>query len=217
MSQLSILPDAYVRSSPSGTALGGLSPRSYDVIRLCTAAAYDYLFIESVGVGQSELDIAQASDLTILLMQPGSGDDLQGIKKGIMEIADVIVITKDDGDLKAQVRHMQKHLRTSVPLHRRDAEVPILSCSVVHGSGFAEVRGAISQWMSEHTSLLRARRASQEVYWYQKKASKLILDHVLSVQSLHDHYQSSLEAIKNSSADIYQALDQLEKHLRENI
>ncbi len=217
MSQLSLSSEAYVRSSPSGTQLGGLSSRSYDVIRLCTAAAFDYLYVESVGVGQSELDIAQATDLTILLMQPGSGDDLQGIKKGIMEIADIIVITKDDGDLAPQVRHMQKHLRSAVPLQRREGPVPVLSCSALSGAGLSDVRDAIGGWIADHTSSLKEKRAAQESYWYEKKASQLILDYVLASSTIGAAYRDSLTGIHDRSQDIYQALDHLENLLREGL
>jgi LAO/AO transport system kinase len=95
-------PNAFIRPSPSQTQLGGVARRSREAVALCEAAGFDIVLIETVGVGQSETVVAQMADLFILLLAPAGGDELQGVKRGIMEMADIILVNKADGDLKAQ-------------------------------------------------------------------------------------------------------------------
>ncbi|MFK7763968.1 MAG: methylmalonyl Co-A mutase-associated GTPase MeaB [Roseobacter sp.] len=100
MDRLARHPNAFIRPSPSQTHLGGVARRSREAVALCEAAAFDVVLIETVGVGQSETVVAEISDLFLLLLAPAGGDELQGVKRGIMEIADMILINKADGDLK---------------------------------------------------------------------------------------------------------------------
>ena len=100
MERLSRHPLAFIRPSPSQTHLGGVARRTREVVALCEAADFDVVLIETVGVGQSETMVAGMADLFILLLAPAGGDELQGVKRGIMEIADLIVVNKADGDLK---------------------------------------------------------------------------------------------------------------------
>ncbi len=101
MERLSRDPNAFIRPSPSQTELGGVARRTRDAVALCEAAGFDVILIETVGVGQSETMVSQVSDIFVLLLAPAGGDELQGIKRGIMEIADIILINKADGDLQA--------------------------------------------------------------------------------------------------------------------
>ncbi|XP_046851754.1 methylmalonic aciduria type A homolog, mitochondrial-like [Xenia sp. Carnegie-2017] len=107
MTELSRCANAYIRPSPSSGALGGVTRCTNDAIVLCESAGYDVIMVETVGVGQSELSVYEMVDIFVLLVSPLSGDELQGIKRGIMEVADLIIITKDDGDLKAVARKMK--------------------------------------------------------------------------------------------------------------
>src|SRR5208282_3421210 len=93
-------PCAFIRPSPAGSTLGGVARRTHEALLLVEAAGFDVVLVETVGVGQSETAVADMTDMFLLLLQPGGGDDLQGIKKGIMEIADLLVVNKADGDLK---------------------------------------------------------------------------------------------------------------------
>ncbi|WP_090200279.1 methylmalonyl Co-A mutase-associated GTPase MeaB [Yoonia tamlensis] len=95
-------PNAFIRPSPSQTQLGGVARRTREAVALCEAAGFDIVLIETVGVGQSETVVAQMSDLFLLLLAPAGGDELQGVKRGIMEMADIILVNKADGDLKPQ-------------------------------------------------------------------------------------------------------------------
>ncbi len=98
MNDLAIDPLAFIRPSPSGETLGGVARRTREALLLCEAFGFDYVLVETVGVGQSETAVAQMVDVFIMLLQPGAGDDLQGIKRGILEMVDMVVVTKDDGD-----------------------------------------------------------------------------------------------------------------------
>ncbi len=100
MMRLSSSPDAFIRPTPSSGVLGGVSARTREVTLLCEAAGYDIILIETVGIGQSEIQISSLTDAVLLLIPPAAGDELQGIKKGIVEIADILLINKNDGDLK---------------------------------------------------------------------------------------------------------------------
>ena len=100
MERLSREPLAFIRPSPSQTHLGGVGRRSREAVALCEAAGFDVVLVETVGVGQSETLVAEMTDLFLLLLAPAGGDELQGVKRGIMEIADMIVVNKADGDLK---------------------------------------------------------------------------------------------------------------------
>ena len=101
MERLSRDPNAYIRPSPSQTHLGGVARRTREAVALCEGAGFDVVLIETVGVGQSETMVAELCDIFVLLMAPAGGDELQGVKRGIMEMADLILVNKADGDLKA--------------------------------------------------------------------------------------------------------------------
>jgi len=114
MTQLSARPLAFVRPSPSGLELGGVNQASRESILICEAAEFDFIFIETVGVGQSEIEVKDMTDLFLLLLNPGGGDELQGIKKGIMEAADLIAITKYDSHLTKAGDEAFSHIRQSL-------------------------------------------------------------------------------------------------------
>src|SRR5262245_23088470 len=101
MTELRRHPDAFVRPSPGGRHLGGVARRTREAMRLCEASGFDVVLVETIGVGQSEVAVADMVDLFLLLVNPGGGDELQGIKRGIMELADVVAVNKADGDLAA--------------------------------------------------------------------------------------------------------------------
>lgn len=107
MSELAADPNAFIRPSPSRGFLGGVTANMYEIISLCELAGYDIVIIETVGVGQSETQIVDLSDFVLVMVNPAAGDELQGIKKGIMEIADTIVINKADGNLLAAAKQTE--------------------------------------------------------------------------------------------------------------
>ncbi|CAN5690525.1 methylmalonyl Co-A mutase-associated GTPase MeaB [soil metagenome] len=135
-------PNAYIRPSPSGGELGGVARRTREAMLLCEAAGFDVVVVETVGVGQSELAVADLVDLFVLLASPSGGDDLQGIKRGIMELADLVVVTKADGDLANAARHATSDLQRAIHLLRPKYDglsTEVLMVSSPKGVGVAEV------------------------------------------------------------------------------
>ena len=174
MEQLSRHPNAYIRPSPSQTALGGLARRSREVVQLCEAAAYDVVLIETVGVGQSETLVSDLCDVFVLLMAPAGGDELQGVKRGIMELADLIVVNKADGDLMAAATRTAGDYSGALHLMRRRTEdapgfPKVLLASALTGTGldqtWAEIT-ALADWRRGQ-GLWAARRAAQAQRWFQ--------------------------------------------------
>jgi LAO/AO transport system kinase len=148
MEELAREPKAFIRPSPSGGELGGVARRTREALLLCEAAGFDVILVETVGVGQSEVAVADLTDLFVLLASPTGGDDLQGIKRGIMELADLVVVTKADGDLAAAARHACSDIRKALHLLRpHHAELPpeALTVSSTIGDGVAEVWSMISK------------------------------------------------------------------------
>ncbi len=124
MEELSREPNAFIRPSPSQTELGGVARRTREAVTLCEAAGYDLILIETVGVGQSETVVSEMSDLFLLLLAPGGGDELQGVKRGIMEMADLILVNKADGDLKPAANRTCADYAGALRLLRKRAARP---------------------------------------------------------------------------------------------
>jgi len=119
MLELSRTPGAFVRPSPSKCVLGGVASNTFDTILLCEHAGFDLVFVETVGVGQSEVSVGDMVDLVVLLVQPGGGDELQGMKKGIVELIDLVVVNKADGALIANARHTKLEYMHALQLNTR--------------------------------------------------------------------------------------------------
>jgi len=142
MEDLSKNPMAFIRPSASGTVLGGVANKTREVMLLCEAAGYDVIIIETVGVGQSEVEVKNMTDFFLLLMLAGAGDELQGIKKGIMEMADGLVITKADGDNIKQATVAQAEYQHALHLYPTPASgwsPKVLTCSALNNTGIDEI------------------------------------------------------------------------------
>jgi len=170
MARLSMHPSAFIRPSPAGGTLGGVAARSREAMLVCEAAGYDVVLVETVGVGQSELAVAGMTDFFLLLMLTGAGDDLQGIKRGVMELADALVVHKADGDNLVPARQAASTLEGAIDLLHRRGEPwrpRVLLASSLELTGIGEVWSTIE----EHRAALVAagtweeRRAAQRVRW----------------------------------------------------
>ena len=153
MERLARDPNAFIRPSPSGATLGGVARRTHEALLLTEAAGFDIVLVETVGVGQSETAVARMVDLFVLLLSPGGGDDLQGIKRGVMELADLVLVTKADGDLIAAANRAESDFQAA--LHLMRPKYPGLSAEVrkvsaLKGEGIAEAWGR----MAEHHAAL---------------------------------------------------------------
>ena len=178
MEKLSVHPQAYIRPSPSGGTLGGVAEKTREAILVCEAAGYDIVIVETVGVGQSELSVASMTDMFVLMQLPNAGDDLQAIKKGVMELADVVVINKADLDAAAATRAqaqisgalhlLGRHAVARVVIQAGDTWQPkVLPLSALLGQGIEEFWGVVTQFRSQQQSsgMNSIRRERQALAW----------------------------------------------------
>ncbi|WP_340107733.1 methylmalonyl Co-A mutase-associated GTPase MeaB [Pikeienuella sp. HZG-20] len=172
MERLSRAPGAFIRPSPSRSALGGVARRTREAIILCEAAGHDVVIVETVGVGQSETMVADMTDLFLLLLAPAGGDELQGVKRGIMEIADLIVVNKADGDLKAAAVRTAADYAGALRLMRRregdPKDVPAaMTASALTGDGLERVWARLTALDAyrRKSGFHAARRRAQAVRW----------------------------------------------------
>ena len=170
MLNLSVNDSAFIRPSPSGGTLGGVARKTRETMLACEAAGFDVIIIETVGVGQSETTVSSMVDFFLVLMIAGAGDELQGIKKGVLEVADAIVINKADGDNKHRAELARREYETALHLltpGSRDWNPPVLTCSALKHSGLEEIWEIIGQHRSvmltngEHEQ----RRRKQALDW----------------------------------------------------
>ena len=175
MGELSRRPEAFIRPSPSGGTVGGVARRTREALLLCEAAGYDVVIVETVGSGQSDVAVADMVDVFVLLVPPAGGDELQGIKRGIMELADVLVVTKADGDLAGPANRTAADHRHAVHLLHGSAEPPpVVTASSVTGVGIAEAWAAIE---SVHGALdLEHLRSAQARSWLWEEVRETLLD-----------------------------------------
>ncbi len=169
MEQLARAENSFIRPTPSGGALGGVARRTREAMLACEAAGFDVVIVETVGVGQSEIAIADMVDIFLLLIQPGAGDELQGLKRGIMELADLALVNKADGALRDAAGRSQAEYRAALHLMRPRSprwSPKVLLCSALEGSGIDEVWtevGAYRDALGE--TEMAARRADQARAW----------------------------------------------------
>jgi len=170
MEKLSVQNDAFIRPSPSAGSLGGVARKTRETIILCEAAGFDTIFVETVGVGQSETAVHSMVDFFLLIQITGGGDELQGIKRGIMEMADGIVINKADGDNIQKAKVTQTQYRNALhlfPLSESGWSPQVLTYSGMTGMGVKEVIEMIFEYINftENSGFFRHKRASQAKYW----------------------------------------------------
>ncbi|MDE0391220.1 MAG: methylmalonyl Co-A mutase-associated GTPase MeaB [Rhodospirillales bacterium] len=169
MAELARSERSFIRASPARGTLGGVARRTRDAMIACEAAGFDLVMIETVGVGQSEAAVADMVDLFMLLVQPGAGDELQGIKRGVMERADIVVVTKADGQLAAPAAHAKADFEAALSLHAGEGPwTPcVVACSSVEGTGLDEVADAVERHRAAmaEAGALEARRAAQARAW----------------------------------------------------
>lgn len=177
MPRLTVHPGAFIRPSPAGGNLGGVARRTREAMTLCEAAGYDVLLVETVGVGQSETQVAAMTDCFVLLAPHGAGDELQGLKRGIMELADICVVNKADSD-PAAANRAQAELSTALHLltPREASWQPLaLQASALSGQGIAEVWEAVQTCVGDQGRVQRRRR-EQQLSWFDELLRQAVWD-----------------------------------------
>jgi LAO/AO transport system kinase len=200
MERLGAQEAAFIRPSPSGGSLGGVARRTREAMLLCEAAGYDRILVETVGVGQSELDVDRMTDLNVLLTLPGAGDELQGIKRGIMESADLVVVTKSDGDNASRAKASKLDLQQAVQLlpPRDHGRRPVvMAISAVSGDGVIALADQIAtlERVLRDQGLVALRRAEQGRWWMHRAIEEGLL------HAFHTH-PGVAAALPGSEADV---------------
>jgi LAO/AO transport system kinase len=202
MDRLSHDPNAYVRPSPTGGSLGGVARQTRETLLLCEAAGYDVIFIETVGVGQSEIAVHSMVDFFLLLMLPNAGDELQGIKKGIMEMADAVVINKADGEYQGAARQAQVSYGQALrlfPLAASGWRPEVLTCSALKDEGLDRVWDCLTRYQS---------RTQANHYWQERRRRQAIQWMDETIQHLLDWAFHQDPSVKGQLADIRAAVGQ---------
>ncbi|MEM7251022.1 MAG: methylmalonyl Co-A mutase-associated GTPase MeaB [Pseudomonadota bacterium] len=183
MTELSRHPRAFIRPSPAGRSLGGVARRTREAMIVCEAAGYDIVLVETVGVGQSEIAVADMTDVFVLLLLPLGGDELQGIKRGIMELADVVLVNKADGPQAEIAKRTVAEYRNALRLMRSrtpDWTTVVESCSALQDEGIESVWRTIQshQELVRANGILARRRADQSLRWFWDELSGGVLEHL---------------------------------------
>ncbi len=202
MERLSRQKAAFIRPSPSSTHLGGVARRTREAVSLCEAADFDVVLIETVGVGQSETMVAEMCDVFVLLLAPAGGDELQGVKRGIMEMADIILVNKADGDLKPAATRTVADYSGALRLLRKRPQDPegfpkALPVSAVTGEGLAgawEDMQALARWRKDEGWWDR-RRAEQAAHWFEEEVRAGLLARLRSDPEVRAAMAEKAEAV----------------------
>jgi len=213
--------NAFIRPSPAGSSLGGVARKTRETMLLCEAAGYDVIIVETVGVGQSEITVASMVDFFLLLQLAGAGDELQGIKKGVMEIADAIVINKADGDNVSRANLAKQQYANALHILRpRSANwiVPVHTCSALHHQGIDTIWEMLQEYrdtmVQHHEFDEKRRQQAKEWMWalLQQDLHDLFV-HDKNVQPLLPQVeQAVLDGITTPSAASRRLLERFRRH-----
>jgi GTPase len=196
MENLSHNPNAFVRPSPSSGTLGGVTKTTRDLILLSELAGYDTILIETVGAGQSETEVQKLTDLFLLMLLPSAGDELQGIKKGVVELADLIVINKADGDRINAAKMAMTSYKHAIRILSTHSEIMI--CSALESTGIDEVWGQIKKQIkiSKGNNRFIQKRQEQDSYWLEKIFKDMLIVNYFSKMKFNNNLLSLSEVRK---------------------
>lgn len=215
-------PLAFIRPSPSQTQLGGVARRTREAVALCEAAGFDVVLIETVGVGQSETVVAQLADIFVLLLAPAGGDELQGVKRGIMEMADLILVNKADGDLKPQAMRTCADYAGAMRLLRKRAQDPegfpkALTVSALETAGIDRAWDDIQtlvNWRIE-TGIWDQTRQDQASYWFTQEVSQGLLQVLRDDPMTRQHIEAAAQSVTDGTLSSSTAAESVLNKLRD--
>jgi len=214
MEELGKKSNVFIRPSPAGNTLGGVARSTRESILLCEAAGFDIILIETVGVGQSETEVHSMVDFFLLLMLSGAGDELQGIKRGIMEMADLVVINKSDGNNVTKAKSAQKLLQSALhyfPPHLSGWTTKTLTCSSLKNTGIKEIWGECLNYHQQMTEsgYLTQNRNKQNKNWFQQSITLYLKNVFLKRPKIKSLIDLKEEQILNGSISPFQAADEV--------
>ncbi|MDP7429982.1 MAG: methylmalonyl Co-A mutase-associated GTPase MeaB [Flavobacteriales bacterium] len=214
MDELATDKNAFIRPSPAGRTLGGVADKTRESIILCEASGFDVILIETVGVGQSETTVSNLVDFFLLLMLSGAGDELQGIKRGIMEMADAILINKADGDNVQNANNAMLQYKSALHLFPANAnrwKVEVNTCSGLEEIGLEEIWETIEKHNSQmkENSFFTKNREEQNIYWLHSQIKEELGNKKYSQLKTNGELKKLEEKLQNKGTTIYQLLETL--------
>lgn len=215
MESLSRSQDAFIKPMPSSLSLGGLAPASSIATMICERSRFDYILLETVGVGQSEVEARNIVDAFVLLLQAGGGDDLQGIKRGIMELADLLVVTKADGALKESAAETTRQIRQASTLLMGNSygwKARVLKHSSMIGDGNDKVLGIVNEYYAymQQDKRMESLHREQNLNMFEKQSRDLLVRHLLSNKNMASNMKSINNRLESGEIRVINALMELE-------
>lgn len=214
MQELSSARNAFIRPSPSAGSLGGVARKTRETIVLCEAAGYDTIFVETVGVGQSETAAHSMVDFFLLLQVTGTGDELQGIKRGIMEMADGIAINKSDGTNRDKARVARAQFKNALMLFppSESGWIPdVVTCSAIEKTGIWDVWHMVEDYIefTKRTGFFNLQRTRQAKYWMQETINNTLLQHFYNNDQVAQRLQQAEQKVLSNQLSSFTAANQL--------
>ena len=209
MDQLAANPNAFIRPSASGTSLGGVAQKTRETVLLCEAAGFEVILIETVGVGQSEIAVHSMTDLFLLLILPGAGDELQGIKRGIVEMADIIAVNKADGQRVTLARQTQRAYRNALHLAVPKAsnwQPSVTTCSALEKQGIREIWETTARYRA-HTlqnGYFEDNRREQAAYWLKERIDQYLRQRFYNHPEIQERSRTIEKEVRAGSLSPFQ-------------
>jgi LAO/AO transport system kinase len=208
--------DVFIRPSPAGDTLGGVGRKTRESILLCEAAGFNNIFVETVGVGQSEIAVHSMVDCFLLLMLPGAGDELQGIKRGIMEMADIIAINKAEGERADLADKAAREYKNALHLFPPTPSgwIPVVqTCSAETGLNIDKISESIDSFINHQklTGFFDVKRQEQTIYWFRETLQQKLFEHFYAKKNVKETIAFLEDKIKNGEVHSYHATEEIIK------
>ena len=221
MEKLAAHKDVFIRPSPAKSSLGGVARKTRETIILCEAAGYDTILIETVGVGQSEILVHSMVDFFLLLLLPGSGDELQGIKRGIVEMADLVVVNKADGEREKLAQHTKKDYRNALhlfPPKSNKWEVKVLTCSALKRTGIDTIWETVEAYLKlvRSNGSFTENRYNQTKFWLKNTIKEGLITAFYQNESIKNQLLKIEKAVLNNELSPFLGAEMLLKIFKEN-
>ena len=216
MDTLSVNPNAFIRPSASGDSLGGVARKTREAIILCEAAGFDIIIVETVGVGQSEVAVHSMTDFFLLLKLAGAGDELQGIKRGIIEMADAILVNKGDGEMEKAAEIAKNAFAKALHLYPPKASAwqpKVSTCSALNNTGIQEAWEIIENYLkiTRNNGFFKQNRQNQNGYWLRQSIENALKDDFYGQKEVKNSFSTYLKAIHEGKMTPFQAAAELLK------
>lgn len=214
MNDLSLENDAFIRPSPAGSSLGGVARKTRETILLCEAAGFKTIFVETVGVGQSETAVHSMVDFFLLLLVPGAGDELQGIKRGIVEMADILAVNKADGDQIAAAKNARKEYRNALhlmPLKESEIQPKVLTCSAIEQTGIEDIWKLLlkNQKLTKKNNFFDKKRKEQSLFWLHEQIGNGLKDFFYKNEKVRKRLEELEKEVLEGKQNSFSAADEL--------